>query len=219
MYCSSGITCCADEPALKLRFFVAARRARPAWLRSQRFLRQLVGLIIVSLGLLATAWAGNPESLAFKGVALGSPITPLAGDPRYDCKATRAPAADRICSLRSQEQETVAGQPVNSIFWFFYRGRLTSIVINLDERYFKQVVAALQKKYGAGETRTEQVKNLKGARFDNSIHTWRQVGGSLVAQRYAGRLDKSSLRYADDAAIRAIEAQRQSQQTAPEQDL
>jgi hypothetical protein len=173
----------------------------------------------VLLALVSTAWAGPVEPLAFKGIALGSAITALAADPRYDCRASQSPAADRICSLRPQEQETIAGAPVNSLFWFYYRGRLTSISIHLDERHFNRVLAALQAKYGPGEARSEAVRNLKGASFENRIHTWRQGGGTLVAQRYAGRLDKSSLRYADEAAIRAIEAQRRSNQAAPERDL
>ena len=176
-------------------------------------------LLFLTAWTAVTAWAGGPEPLAFKGIALGAPITAIANDPRYQCLATRAPAADRICSLRPQEQETMAGVPINSLFWFPYRGRLTSIPIHLDERYFSQVVGALQAKYGPGETRVEAVKNLKGASFDNQIHTWRQAGGSLVAQRYAGRLDKSSVRYADEAAIQEIAVQRSLGKAAPESDL
>lgn len=179
----------------------------------------MIRTALLLLALVANAWAGAPEPLAFKGVALGSAITPLAGDPRYDCRATKSPAADRICSLRPQEQETIAGAPVNSIFWFYYRGHLTSISIHLDERYFKQVVAALQAKYGQGEAHSEAVRNLKGADFENRIHTWRQAGGSLVAQRYAGRIDKSSLRYADEAAIRAIADERLQRKADPASDL
>jgi len=165
------------------------------------------------------AWAGAEAPLAFKGIALGSAITAVANDPRYDCRVTQAPAADRICSLRPQEQETIAGAPINSIFWFAYRGHLTSIVINLDERHFAAVLAALEAKYGPGLVRTEPVKNLKGARFENRFHLWRQGGGSLQAQRYAGRIDKSSIRYVDDAAVKAIEAQRRRGRVAPESDL
>ena len=144
--------------------------------------------------LATAAWAAPQEPLAFKGIALGSAIAAVANDPRYDCRATSAPVADRICSLRSQEQETVAGAPVSSIFWFSYRGRVTSIVVNFDERHFSQVLSALQSKYGPGEARSETVQNLKGASFQNRIQVWRQGGGTLQAQRYAGRLDKSSLR-------------------------
>ena len=176
-------------------------------------------LLFVLLGFVSAAWATAAEPLAFKGIALGSPSTAIAQDPRYDCRATRAPAADRICSLRHQEQETIAGVPVNSLFWFYYRGRLTSIVINLDERHFDKVVTALQAKYGQGETRMAPVRNLKGAGFENRTHTWRQADGTLQAQRYAGRLDKSTLRFADDAAIRAITQQRSRVKTAPESDL
>jgi hypothetical protein len=177
----------------------------------------------LSLGALALlawpVWAAPAEPLAFKGIALGSAITAVATDPRYDCRATRAPAADRICSLRHQEQETIAGAPVNSIFWLSYRGRVTGIVINLDERHFQQVLAALQAKYGPGEVHSEAVQNLKGAAFENRIHRWRQAGGSLQAQRYAGRLDKSSVRYVDDAAAKGIEADRQRGRAAPASDL
>ena len=175
--------------------------------------------LFVSAWLAANAWAAPAEPLAFKGIALGAPITAVANDPRYQCLATQAPGADRICSLRPQERETMAGVPVNSIFWFSYRGRLTSISIHLDERHFQPVVAALKAKYGPAETRSEVVKNLKGESFNNHIHAWRQGGASLVAQRYAGRLDKSSVRYADEAAIREIATQRNLRKSSPESDL
>jgi hypothetical protein len=176
--------------------------------------------LILLLGFCASAWAGTAEpTLAFKGVALGSSITAISDDPRYACPAITAPGADRICSLREHEKETIAGVPVRSLFWFFYRGRLNRIVINIDESDFAKVEAALQSRYGPGEVRTEGISNLKGKRFENRIHSWHPAGGSLVAQRYAGRVDWSVIRYSDEETLRGIREQRQHIKASPESDL
>jgi hypothetical protein len=178
----------------------------------------LIRAILALFGLLAAAAAGA-ESLTFKGLGLGAAISAVAGDPRYNCQAAKAPGADRICSLRPQEQETVAGAPVNAIFWFFYRGHLTSLTVHFDAQHFNQVTQALASKYGAAEISRETVRNLKGASFDNQVHTWRQGSASLVARRFTSRVDKSSLRLADADRIREIDLRREQSRAAPETDL
>lgn len=168
---------------------------------------------------LALAGTAHAEPFAFKGVALGSDIGLIAGDARYQCRAAPAPGADRICNLRAGAEETLIGAPVHSIFWFYYHGRLTGITIQFDETRFDAAVAALAQRYGAAEVQREDIRNLAGKHFENRRHHWRRDGASLVAERYAGRLDRSSLRYADEAAIARIEARRKRIRATPEQDI
>lgn len=146
-----------------------------------------------------TAQAGT---LGFKGVLLGSPLSQVADDPRYVCHKAAAPGADTICSLRPQQRETMAGVPVDALFYFYLRGRLTRISITLPESRFARVVEALKARYGEGELHTAVVRTYQGATHQDRIHTWRQGDTSLQAQRYAGRLDKSLVRYTDEAALR-----------------
>lgn len=158
-------------------------------------------LALVLLGGLPPLSA-QAEALGFKGVTLGSPLARVADDPRHVCHQASAPGADTVCALRPQQRETLAGAPVDTLFYFYLRGRLTRISITLPERHFAQVVDAFKARYGEGELRTESVRTYQGATHQDRIHTWRQGDTSLQAQRYAGRLDKSLVRYSDEAALR-----------------
>jgi hypothetical protein len=170
----------------------------------------LFALVVVSTPAVAT------EPLAFKGHTIGSPNTAIAQDPRFDCRAVRTPTADQVCLLRLKEQETIAGKPVSSLYYFYDWARLSGIVISLSESHFQAVTQALQAKYGPPRISVEQVKNLKGEAYENRTLTWRQGDTQLQAQRYAGRLDRSLIRLSDEAAAGRI---RQRRATAPAQDL
>ena len=163
--------------------------------------------------------AAAPEPFGFKGVDLGSDIAAVANNPKYECRSASAPASDTICGLRPQEKETIAGAPIRSLFFFYYGGRLTSIAIHLDEQYFPRVVDALRGKYGDGRVRTESIRNLKGVGFENRTYTWAHPDETMVAQRYAGRVDQSSLRFTADELIRRIEQHKAAVAKDPGKDL
>lgn len=164
------------------------------------------------------AWAGA-ETFGYKGLELGSSIVQVATNPRYECRASNAPAADTICSLRPRERETIAGAPLTSLFLFYGEGRLTSIALHLEEKHFARVVDALAGKYGRPTLRAAPVRNLKGAAFENRIYTWRNATDSLMAERYAARIDQSAIRYAADDLIRRMEQRRAAVAKDPRQDL
>ena len=63
------------------------------------------------------------------------------------------------------------------------------------------------------------IKNLKGEAFENLIYTWRAKGESIVAERYSGRIDRSSVRIAEDAAAQRIRARREAATREPGKDL
>ena len=175
--------------------------------------------VLLWTGLAWAAPAGKPEPFGFKGIELGSDIASVSGNPRFECHSSRAPGADAICSLRPKETETIAGVPVKSLFFFYYGARLTGITLHLEEKHFAQVVAALRAKYGETSVATETLRNLKGVAFENRTYAWKSAAESLTAQRYSGRLDHSSIRYAADDAIRRIEAHRADVARDPSKDL
>ncbi len=177
-------------------------------------------------GLVALAWAGlapgappPAEHFAFKGIELGSAIADVASSPRFECRTASAPAADTICGLRPKETETIAGAPVRSVFFFYFEGRLTSIAIHVEAKHFGQVADALRGKYGEASEKTESIRNLRGVAFENRTYAWKTATESLTAQRYAGRVDQSAIRYAADELIRSIEARRALRAKDPRKDL
>ncbi len=172
---------------------------------------------ILTLALLPLV--AQAEGLGFKGVELGSPLARVASDPRHACRAVNTPIGDTICSLRNGELETIAGAAVVSLFYFYDASRLSGIQITIAEKDFQRVVDALAAKYGAGVLATEQVKNLKGQAHENRIWRWRYPDGSLEAQRYAGRLDKSVIRYNDDSAATRVKQRRAAAARDPRKDL
>ena len=175
---------------------------------------------LAAFALAGSVLAAPPaERFAFKGIELGSGIAQIAGNPKFECRSSSAPAADTICGLRPRETETIAGVPVRSMFLFYYGGQLTSMAIHLDERHFTQVADALRAKYGGVPVQTETLRNLKGAAFENRTYAWKSASETLTAQRYAGRLDQSTIRYSADDLIRGIEARRAVVAKDPSKDL
>ena len=159
------------------------------------------------------------EKLSFKGVELGSSLAQIASNPKYDCRVVTTPIADQVCSLRPLEKETIAGAPIDSLFYFYDQAGLTGIVINLDEKHFQPVVAALTDKFGGPSLKTEALKNLKGVTFENRIYQWAKPEGALKAERYAGRFDKSMIRLTDDSATQRVQQRRALLKKDPRKDL
>jgi hypothetical protein len=171
-----------------------------------------------AVSFVATA-APQAGKFTYKGIELGSGIAAVASNPKYECRTASAPAADTICGLRAKEKETIAGAPVKSLFFFYYDGKLTSLAIHLEEKHFAQVAEALRGKYGDAPARTEAIRNFKGETFENRTYTWKSSTESLTAQRYAGRVDQSAIRYSADELIRQIEARRAAVAKDPSKDL
>lgn len=182
---------------------------------NQRPLSWLLGGL---LSLLAVA-APAAERLGFKGVELGSSLAQIASNPKFACHVVSTPIADKVCSLRAQEKETIAGAPIDSIFYFYDQSGLTGIVVNLPEAHFQPVIDALSEKYGTPVLKTEAVKNLKGVAHENRTYRWQRPEGSVQAERYAGRLDKSSIRFADDTAAQRVQQRRALLAKDPRKDL
>jgi hypothetical protein len=176
---------------------------------------RLIPLIALLLAA-APALAGEP--FGFKGVTLGSADTAIRQDPRFECRKVDTPSADQICNLRSDQQETIAGVPVASLYYFFDRARLTRIVIGLDSANFQQVADALIARHGQPREINETVKNFKGVSFDDRVLLWTQGDTAIRFQRYAGKVDRSLLQIFDEKAAERIR-QRKETVLQPDRDL
>jgi len=186
---------------------------------SRNMNRSALFAMIVLLLFTSYAATTRAETFAFKGIEIGSPIARITADLRFECRAVSTPIADRVCSLRAGEKETIAGAPIDSMFLFYDRAHLTGITLNFAERHFHAVVSALRGRYGEARLSTEAIRNLSGAPFENRIHHWRKGESTLVAQRYAGRIDRSSVRFVDERAAARLREHRARLTQDPGQDL
>ena len=75
------------------------------------------------------------------------------------------------------------------------------ISLSLDHEHFPDVVGALTKQYGPGSVETENLQNLTGKTFENTIHTWRSQNATLEAQRYGRTLDTTTVIYRTDFSL------------------
>jgi len=196
--------------------------ARPRWgmpmnLRMKLF--RLPHYWLAGVATLLAASLAQAEPYGFKNVALGSHLSLIANNPKFDCRPVKTPIGDRVCSLGKDETETIASVPVVSMFYFYDQSALTGITIGLEEKSFQAVVKALGDKYGVPARSTETIRNLSGSSFENRIYTWRQADQSIVAKRYSGRLDRSTIRILDETAAARIRQRRESLSKQPEQDL
>lgn len=176
-------------------------------------------LLAVSLALWVMPATADTGRLGFKGVELGSGLAQIASNPKFECHVVSTPIADKICSLRARESETIAGAPVDSLFYFYDRNSLTGIVGNLPETRFQAVLAALSEKYGTPGQTLENVKNLKGVVYENRVYRWSRSEDAILAVRFAGRLDKSTIRITDEAAAKRVKQHRALLAKDPHQDL
>lgn len=165
------------------------------------------------------AVAGNNTELEFKGIALGSAIATIEDTGRFSCSDPRSPIADRICSLKFNERETIAGVPIRVLALYYYSGKLETISIAFDEKYFSQIVPALSEKYGHGTVRLETLQNRMGATFENRILSWRRGQATLEAKRYSGKLDTSSVMYRSDFALQEFARRRKASVKDTSKDL
>lgn len=201
----------------KIRSHLAQRRSAGAPTGNKLSISQLFRLAALATLLCSTSALAEPYG--FKGIALGSHVGLVANNPKYDCRAVRTPTADRVCGLRKDEVETMAGAPVTTLFYFYDQTVLTGITIGLDERHFQTVVKALGERYGKAALQRETIRNLSGKDFENHTYIWRRDGQSIVAQRYSGRVDRSSVRISDDGAAERIRQRRERLQQRPQEDL
>jgi len=148
--------------------------------------------------------------LDFKGLALGTDISTIKSKSKFSCRDSQAPMADQICHLNFDENETIAGVPVELLILIFFSNKLETISVTFNSESFFKVVAALKEKYGPGEVRSEVVQNRMGASFENKIYSWRRGEAAIIARRYSGKIDRSTVNYVSDFALETSERRRSS---------
>jgi len=164
--------------------------------------------VVILLFLITSTVSAEEPPFDFKGIALGSDIASIEGTSRFSCRDPQNPIADRICSLKFGERETIAGAPVQVLLLYYYSGKLETISISFEPKHFSEVAAALTDKYGAGSVKTEAVQNRMGATFENKTYSWRRGNATLEAKRYSSKIDRSSVMYRTDFALQEFERRR-----------
>lgn len=162
-----------------------------------------ITLVVLFLLLSSAAFAQEPP-FDFKGIALGSGISAVESNAKFLCYEPKPALADKICSLKLGEKETIAGASVRSLMFFYYSGKLGIISIEFDEKNFSQVTDALVEKYGQGLSWTERVRNRMGTTFENKIYMWPRNATYLTVDRYSSELSTSSVRYITDFAAQEL---------------
>jgi hypothetical protein len=152
----------------------------------------------------------DPDALEFKGIAIGSDLRTIEATGRFNCRPSTDPTADRTCTLKYGQQETIAGARVKLLLLRFYSDRLEAIGIFFDPKDFSSVTDALSQKYGAGASTTESIQNRMGATFENRKLTWRKGNAFVRAERYFGKLDTSMVTYQSDFSLEEFARRRES---------
>lgn len=161
--------------------------------------RFLVLAIAFCVAMGSVAYAAE-EAVGFKGINLGSDISEMGKDSRYECHPDPNNAwHDSACRLNSKEKETIAGSPISSPTLDYFANKLWQISIRFDSDDFQTVIDSLKTKYGKGKITKEKVQNKLGATFVNEIVTWKKGTSNIVAKKFASNLDKSSLRFYTDS--------------------
>jgi hypothetical protein len=158
----------------------------------------------------STAVYAEEPPLDFKGIALGTDISAIKNTSKFSCRDVQGPIADQVCHLNFDENETIAGVPVELLVLYFFSKKLENISIEFNSESFFKVVAALKEKYGPGEVRSEVVQNRMGATFENEIYSWSRGKAGIEARRYSRKIDTSSVNYHTDFAIEEFERRRSS---------
>lgn len=155
------------------------------------------------------AYAQGP-SFDFKGIALKSSSSVIKNDSRFRCNEPKDKMYDQICFMNSSASETIAAAPIKSLMLLYYYDQLESIYITVNEKYFGDVVSALNEKYGTVEPKTEIVRNRIGNSFENRIYWWGKNGATLKADRYGSDLETSSVTFRTDFSLEEFKRRKQA---------
>jgi hypothetical protein len=193
--------------------------------------------------LLSASGVHAADPLQFKGLRIGSTAEELrtkypelhCNDPMqtaatekgvfkdfWECKQTDA---DLFCATvigdrdpRTQLSD-IAGHRATSFDFNFFSHRLMHASTSLSSSAFNDVVTALSATYGPPDKKdTEELQNRAGAKFTNTIVSWKRDGAILRVSQYAGSLDKSSYSLTSDdysPEVEGLTVEAQEQIMAP----
>lgn len=172
------------------------------------------------------------EGFDFKGLPLGSTVADLkAKFPEYYCNKSTAgnPLSDTSCSLSPEMKCLMEQAPYpdnrscreavmqamtyagvrSEVSLMFYDDKLGMARATFGADSFSNVVASMREKYGEPTTKkAEPVTNRMGATFENQILEWKKAGTTIQAEKYATRVDRSSVKVFQDAYFAEFEKRR-----------
>jgi len=177
---------------------------------------------------LSTVSLAQTQGFDFKGLPLGSSVADVkAQHPDYYCRSTPgSPLGDTNCSL-SPEMKCLMEQapyPDNrscreavvkamtyagvraDISLMFYEDKLGMARVAFGSDGFASVIASMREKYGEPTTKkSEPITNHMGATFENQILEWKSGGATVQAEKYASRVDRSSVKVFLDSYMTEFE--------------
>jgi hypothetical protein len=136
------------------------------------------------------------EPLAFKDYILGTTTLERVKQINLGiaCRTGDGVSSDDECYATS---ETIAGVNCKWIHFFFYDGKLESIMMIISHDKFDEVVSVLKEQYGSPTGGKPVVlQEPTGATLRGKQLEWRLVGGEIRVIEYVNRGDESAINYA-----------------------
>ncbi len=110
-------------------------------------------------------------------------------------------AAGDLCVLQSAHG--LLGVPVLRVELRFEAGRLAESRIDLDERNFAAMLAALTSRYGPGEDHHYVARAGMAGELTAGVMLWQLKGAAIIAEQYAGKITRSRITVGSEQALAA----------------
>lgn len=159
----------------------------------------LIPTIIVLLaagGPVDKACGMEKEPLAFKSYVLGTTTLERVKQMNLGiaCRKGDGVASDDDCYSTT---ETIAGVTCKWAHFFFYDGKLESIMMIIDHDKFEEVVSVLKQQYDSPtDEKPVLLQDRTGATFHGKQLDWNLASGAIRVIEYASKVDESAINYA-----------------------
>jgi hypothetical protein len=171
------------------------------------------------------AVAQEPEPLfEFKGVPLRTSEEEfrkvhadfVCSDVGGDAKAL----GDRVCHGGLRTPFTYGGVPVKIVAAYFYADRLSTVNVSIEERHFRTLSQTLVEAFGSpASSKEDELSTRAGGTYTNTTNVWRKGASTVMARRYAGRIDTSSVGISTLDATAEFQRRREAQSRKGAKDL
>jgi hypothetical protein len=147
----------------------------------------LIGFLLLCTSAICAADTG----FDIKGVPLGATQADLVFRfTRLECREAHSVTTERTCAV---PKDSYGGADALLLF-YLNGGKVSNMGMRFSPKDFAGVIGAMKERFGApASEETEIVTNRVGAKFENTIVTWKRGGEVAVARRYAGALDRASI--------------------------
>lgn len=109
-----------------------------------------------------------------------------------------------VCTVTSPNSEVLPGLIASRAELYFDDGVLQRVDVVFDEAQYAAAIAVLQARFGAGEDRHFRARaGMGAAELIAGVMLWRHTDLVIVAEQFAGKIDRSRLRYGTPRAMRA----------------